>query len=583
MNIARLNRKNMRLFPWMIMALLTLSIPSLLMGGFTDEALFKAMDDELQRTIRKLKMENLDKPYYVEYAVTEFQNFELDGSFGTITRKIDDRNRYLLVDLRVGDYTFDNTNFIGDWSGILQRAAELTIENDYDALRQDIWLASDQAYKAALEKLARKRAYVQTKAITDLPDDLSREEPYTVMESRVDLKIDRAAWEKAVMELSGIFREYPSINDSNVTFKAIAINRYFLNSEGFKNRRGTSVILVGASASTQAADGQNIFNYETFYARDINDLPAREDIAKKIREFARITLDISHVEQLSDYSGPVLFTGQASGEFFRQLLAANVSSPQTPLLADERYAGMVQKGKLAGKLNLRILPSFIDVIDDPTLRNWNGVPLIGWYGVDDDGVPPQRVSLIESGKLVNLLMSRIPTKKLKQSNGHSRGSLHIPAEGRPANMIITAKEKTSLKDLKAKLLEYCREMGLEYGIVVTKLRDKNSYLESDSSTDLTPEQRKTELSFPVEAYKVYVEDGREELIRGAEFEGITVRALKDILEAGDDSFAYNILLGNNPELPASLVTPSVLVEELDLKKSEIKPSKPPILKSPLMN
>lgn len=545
-----------------------------------EDVIFRSLGDELSRTVQKLKMENLDKPYYVSYAVTEFQDFELDGCFGNISRRENSKNRYLSVDLRVGDYTFDNTNFIGDYFGLYQQPVELPLEDSYEALRQEIWLATDQAYKSALEKLAQKKAYVQTKTITDLPEDLSRENPFSEIDPKVDLTIDEKSWTDNLKELSAIFKRFPNINDSEVKFKAVTINRYFLNSEGFKNRQGNIILVLEASASTQAEDGQSIYDFETFYARDWKDFPKKEKIAEKIKELAQKTLDLSKAEQLTDYVGPVILTGQASGEFFRELLAANISSPRVPLFADERFSEMVQKSKLSGKLNRRILPSFFSVTDDPTIDYWEGKPLIGGYKVDAEGVLAQKVSLVKKGKLTDLFMGRIPTKKIAQSNGHARGSVYQPAAGRQSNLIITSDEETPFQDLKSKLLEYCKDMGLEYGIIITKLRDKNFHLQTDPNTDLSPAQMKAELCLPVEAYKISAKEGKETLIRGMEFEGTSVRALKDISEAGDGPYVYNFLLGHNFEIPASIVSPSILVEELELKKTEAKPSRLPILKNP---
>jgi predicted Zn-dependent protease len=517
-----------------------------------EDPVFGAMLDELERTKEKLKMENLDKPYYVEYTVTDFERFELDASFGTTNRKHEDRDRYLMVDLRVGDYSFDNTNFIGDWRGTRQNRNPLPIEDDYFALRQEIWLATDQAYKAALEQFAKKKAYVQTKTITDLPEDLSREDPIMLIEPRVELKVDKSYWENQVKELSAILKDYPRINDSEVKFKAVAVNRYFITNEQFVNRKGYIIFTLEVAVSTQAEDGQNIFNFETFYARSLQDLPARAVLAEKIRNLARTTLELGKAEQPSEYFGPVILTEQASGEFFRQLFAKNVSSPRTPLLADDRFSSMVQKAKLPRKLNRRILPAFMDVVDDPRVDHWNGSPLIGSYQVDDDGIPSQEVCLVENGKLLNYLMCRIPTEKIKKSNGHARGSLFAPANARASNMIFTIEEsaqedamgKMSFQDLKKKLIEYCKDIGIEYGIIITKLRDRNFYMDTDEDTELTPVQRKADLTFPIEAYKVYVEDGREELIRGMEFEEASVRALKDIIYSGGDHYVHNYLMGN---------------------------------------
>lgn len=547
----------------------------------SDDIVFKAMKDELARTVEKLKMEDLQRPYYVEYVITEFQNLELDAAFGEITRKEDSRSRYFSIDLRVGDYSFDSTNFIGDWYGTRTPIERTVVDDNYEALRQDIWMATDRAYKDALERYARKRAYIQTKAITDLPSDLSKETPLVKIGPRVDLNIDKDDWEKTISALSSIFKEFPSIDDSELQFKAVAMNRYFLNSEGFKNRRGTFVILLEASASAQASDGQNIYDYESFSARNINDFPKEEKMATALRDLARKIVGLMDAEQPEAYVGPAIFTESASGEFFRQLLSANISSPQQPLFADERFSEMVQKSKLVGKLNFRVLPPFITAVDDPTIQDFNGMPLIGWFDVDDDGVAARKVSLVEDGKLVSLLMSRIPTRKIAQSNGHARGAVYIPPEGRQGNIIIASNEIMPYEDLKARLLDICRDMDLEYGIIIKKVRDKYFFLQSDPDTDLTPAQRKAELCSPVEVYKVYASDAREEPVRGMEFEGMTVRTLKDIMAVADDTHVYNFMMGRNFEMPASIVSPSVLIEEIELKKTEKKPSKPPLLKSPL--
>lgn len=547
-----------------------------------EDVVLRAMRDELSRTTANLRMANLDSPYYVGFLVTEFQNFELDCAFGTVSRREDTRRRCLSVDLRVGDYALDNSNFITDWSGLRPRQTWIAMEDNYDALRRDMWLATDRAYKDALEKLARKRAYVETRAITDLPEDFSREKAVVDIGLRVDLDVDKAYWERCVCEFSAIFSEFPEITDSKITFQAVALNRHFLNSEGSENTKGTLVFILEAEASAQAQDGQCVYDFEGFYARDLKDFPSKEAMAVKIRELAQTTADLAGAEAITEYVGPVLFTGQASAEFFRQLLGANISSPREPLVADEELSWQVKESKLAGKVNLRILPPSIDIVDDPTLTAWEGKPLVGWFRVDDNGVPAQRTSLVENGKLVSLLMSRQPTKKITASNGHGRGAFSLPVEGRLANLIVTPKETGAAQDLREQLIAMCKDAGLEFGIIVRKVRDPNfSLYHTNPDTRLTGTQWQYDLFPPIEAYRVYVGDEREELIRGLDFEGASVRALKDIAATGIDLDVHNFTLARDYELPASIVSPSVLVEEMEMKKTKTKPSKAPVLASPL--
>ena len=332
--------------------------------------------------------------------------------------------------------------------------------------------------------------------------------------------------------------------------------------------------------STQAEDGETIFNFDSFFAKDLKDFPDIKTLENKIRQLAEKTMELREAEKLEEYAGPVIFTGQAAGAFFRQLFAANLAQPRSPLVGSDRFSYLARESKLARKIKRRILPDFMNIVDDPSLEEFDHTPLLGSFMVDDDGVSAERTVLVDKGKLLTPFMCRIPTKKIKQTNGHSRGGLSISAQGRPANLLVESKETTEYENLKKKLLEYCEDMDLENGIIVVKLRDKNFYLDTDPTTYITSAQREALLCEPIEAYKVYVKDGKEKLIRGLEFEGITVRYLKDIVQTSDDWYVYNFMLGNNYELPTSIVTPSILMEEMELKRMETKPQKPPILESP---
>ena len=548
-----------------------------------DDIVFKAMQDELDRTMNQLQMEDLERPYYVSYTVNDFHLMQVKASFGALTKSERLRKRYLKVDLRVGDYAFDNTNFLADYWSISPSYAAITLEDDYDAIRHKIWLATDNAYKKALETLSRKRAYVQNKTITDLPEDFSKEEPYTYTEPKASFDVDSAFWVETIKDLSGIFTEYPTLNDWRIQFGKIASNQYFINSEGSKNRQGESLITLEVLISTQAEDGQEIFDFKTYYFKDEKDLPDKDKLKAEIKELAQRTLDITQSEKLTEYVGPVIFTQQAAAELFRQLFAANISEPRTMLLGDERFSFMIRKPKLAGKVNRKIMPEILSIKDDPTISQWQEASLIGGYKVDDDGVMAQPVTLVDKGKLVDLLMSRTPTKKIKNSNGHARGTVQSAPKGRPTNLIVTSEQTMSYDELKEQLIQYCKDSDLQYGIIVKRLKDKNLEMERtfDYSYFMSGQSEEKELTPPLEVYKVWVEDGREESIRGVEFEAVTVKTLKDITETANDYYVHNFLLGHDDELPTTIVAPSILIEEMELKETEAEAIKPPYLKSPI--
>jgi len=84
---------------------------------------------------------------------------------------------------------------------------------------------------------------------------------------------------------------------------------------------------------------------------------------------------------------------------------------------------------------------------------------------------------------------------------------------------------------------------------------------------------------PVLLYRVSVADGKEELVRGATFGKMTLRALRDIDSMGDDARAYPVMQAGSQEL-SGVVTPSVLLKEIELAKPPKETEKPPVLKNP---
>src|SRR2546422_9354505 len=219
----------------------------------------------------------------------------------------------------------------------------------------------------------------------------------------------------------------------------------------------------------------------------------------------------------ADYSGPVLFTGQASAEMFARVLAPNLSGQRLPL-TDQQQA-QTNRSELVDRLNRPVLPRFLSVFDDPTAQRMGNQELMGYYQVDDQGVPARRVSLIEQGVLKSFLMSRRPGKNMPQSNGHGRSGVPGRETAQISNLFIQTNQGKSYEELKQELIAMCKTENLDYGIVIRALL-------TDS---------RTPIGVPFLTYKVYVADGREELVRGAFASGVPIRALRQIDAVGDQS------------------------------------------------
>jgi predicted Zn-dependent protease len=249
---------------------------------------------------------------------------------------------------------------------------------------------------------------------------------------------------------------------------------------------------------------------------------------------------------------------------FARVLAPNLAGQRPPL--SER-GGQQNATSLGDRMNRPVLPSYLSVFDDPAQQRFDGKALIGHYEVDDQGVPARRVSLIEDGLLTNLLMSRRPGKGRLESNGHGRSGYPGREAPQIGNLFIKSTDAKSYEDLKKELIEAAKKERLQYGVMIKALEAGGG--------------RGGGLGNPVLTYKVYVADGREELIRGVGIGGLSVQSLRHIQAAGRDEFIANRLTGNNNfPTPVSVVAPSVLLEELELERPSGTQQKPAILTHP---
>jgi TldD protein len=546
-----------------------------------EDTVLKALKDELARSVDQLQLNDMEKPYCIEYSVEETETFAVRAIFGAVVSSGRDKTRFLQVGVRVGSYDFDNSGFSSPRFRYSSSGFRpLVIEDDYAALRQDIWLATDAAYKQALEQLAGKQSLLKTKMETEEIPDFSREEPVTSINPRKSLDYNGSQWEKLVRNLSEIFKEFPAIYNSGVNFSLTNTNKYFVNSEGTVVRQPVTLYMLVAQASTRAQDGMPLKHFVPFLGTHRESLPKEEEMKKAIRKMAEELTALTSAPVLDQYFGPVLVTAEAATEIFAQTLAPQLSGDR-PLLVDQRGSAVVMPERnLSNRLNRRVLPSFFTVVDDPTQNSYEDHYLIGAYKVDDQGVPAQPVTLIEDGFLRTLLMSRRPRKEINKSNGHGRSVSLLSPSAHYSNLFVKTNEARSYAELKQELIELCKYEGLSYGLLIKKL--DNRFFSPRDFQDMfgmsqARAQRET-VSAPLLVHKVYVEDGREELVRGLTIEEMSVRMLRDIVAAGKDYSVNNLLARGN--LPSSVVAPSLLFEEIELSKPQSPLQKPALLKHP---
>ena len=563
-----------------------------------ENLLMKALRDEMGRTMERLQLEDMDRPYYVAYWVRESDGLSRTAILGGLLgRGSGSGSRYLSVELRVGDHDLDNTNFM-DFGRMRSRVVpegfplSLPLRDDYQELRRQIWLATDGAYKQAVHSLANKRASLQNKTRVEEIPDFSREEP---VEFRDDGELAplpaEARLEETVEELSALFKGMPQVFDSRVSAGVTRGKTYFVNSEGSSYMRNISSASIRALAATQAVDGTRLEDFVVARGRQWRDLPDQSELEARIRAMAERLVRLRGAGFVERYNGPVLFEGQAAAELVSQILAPRLLALRTPISDDPIFGrfGSASQNPFLEKLGSRVLPRFLSLIDDPTVGSHGESPLLGGYEVDEEGVRSRRTTVVQRGILQTLLATRTPVSGVSNSSGNRRN-----ARPSPSNLFLIPRNGLKQEEISQELLDLVEERGLDFGIVVRRIGSPDMRLSRERGFffRMPGEEERPKLKPLTEAYKVFP-DGREELIRKAVILGLSASSFREIAAASEALIPYHTTLRlpminpfssfgfMGPPPIVSLVVPSLLFEDLALRRPPGDIPRPPLLASPL--
>ena len=570
----------------------------------------RAMHDEMARSKARLELtipgtQQPVRPYYVEYRLLDLEVREIVAQFGALLTTTRARNRYMNVEARVGSYKLDSSNFIGDESfrGFIGSQGSVGIDRDYDSLRQDLWIATDQAFKQAVETYSRKEAYLSSLARQSNIDDFSKTSPIQQIESLVTPDWGNRNWEQEARQSSATLRLFPEVYESRVTYYLVYATEYLLTSEGTEIRANRTYAAVEAGMDTLANDGMPLSHFYASYAPKPADLPSVDAVRKGLNVSASELMALRAAPPAPDYTGPVLFEARAAAPLLAQVLgpAMNGSRPALAFqpVVEQMLSGLGGKSDWSGRIGSRVLPPAVSLVDDPSARNFHGAPLLGGYAVDDEGVRAQKVTVVDKGNLTELLMSRRPGPDSDSSNGHGRSAFLGDAKATMSNLFFNASETVSPGELKNKFLDECRSEQLEYCIIVREMDNPTiSLLHQEDFSGLLASfggGAGTGDRLPLLVYKVYPQDGREEIVRGARIIGLSTRALRSLAGIGNDNFVYNYMQSQNPGfagtalgafgsaqsgLPASVVAPSLLFEEVEIRGARGEPKRLPLLPAP---
>ena len=563
----------MKRFIAVIRALVCISllIPAATAQKTTPDPILQTLDEELKRAFDVLKQKGDPAPYFIGYSVSEMESVDIDASLGALRSSQTSLTRLLDIDVRVGDYQLDNTHQIrgqrGTTSGpSFSYPVLMPVDNDIDALKSVIWLETDQKYKAAVERFIQVKANRAIKVEEeDTSADLSRESKQTAVLAPANLDLDIPTWQKKVQDFSALFNKYPEIYEGSVGLSSSATNDYLANTEGTSVQHGIASIRLSIYARTKADDGMELYRFESFDAHSADHLPGDATIRQTIETMVRDLKALRAAPVIEPYTGPAILSGRASGVFFHEIFG-------------HRIEGHRQKSETEGqtftkKINQPVLPDFISVIDDPTMERIAGTDLNGHYAFDDDGVPAERVTVVDKGILKNFLMSRSPVSGFENSNGHGRKAPGFRTVGRQGNLIVQATNTVSDAKMRVMLIEEAKKQGKPFGLLF-----------KDISGGFTLTGRSSPQSFqvtPIMVYRIYVDGRPDELVRGVDLIGTPLTSFSQIVAAGDTPEVFNGFCGaESGYVPVAAVSPSILTAQIEVQKKAKSSDRPPILPPP---
>ena len=565
------------------------------------------MHDEMERNRARLQLPGVEKPFYLEYRLLDVDVRAITASFGNLVSSTTTRNRFMSVDARIGDYHLDSSNFISEdgFQGFLGSTGEVGIDHDYNSLRQDLWLATDQAYKEAATQMSLKQAFLRSLTKPPEIDDFSQERATVKIEPRELPDWTSRKWEEEARAASAALKSFPQLYGTRVNYYFVYTTYYLMNSEGTELRTSKRLAAVEAAFDTQADDGMPLHNYYAVYVAKPGDIPDPATISKGLTQAGSQLMQLRSAPLVPDYTGPVLFDASASGSVLAQVMAASLSGARPPLSMmgafDQIMDRMGGRSEWTGRVGTRVLPTSVSLIDDPTMADYQGHPLLGQYEIDDEGVKGQRIELVQNGVLKNLLMSRRPGPEFQSSNGHARSAMLSDTKPLASNLIFQSSDASNAADLRKKFLDACRQDGHEWCVEVKRMdnpalssisqQDFSDFLGSIAGGVASGER------MPLLYYRVYVADGREELVRGGHIEGLSLRSIRNMLAIGDDLAVYDYT--QNPAagfagtalgsfggiqggIPSSIVAPSLLLEEVEIRGFHGEPRRLPLVPAPTL-
>ena len=553
-----------------VLALLSLFVSgSVAYSQMSSDPTLAAMQAELAREQAGLQLPGMQKPYFIEYRLDDIAGYETVANFGALTREENSHQRIVRVTLRIGSYAADSSSARGD--GSLSLAPT---DDNPQALRYALWIATDEAYKNALRQLSAKQATLKRFEQQSSIHDFADAKPVTHVEPVRALELDRNEWKRRLVEASGLYQRDPAVSSfsssvqySTASLRAAALNRYLVNSEGSQIRNGYTAYAAMISVGGQAEDGMRL-------GRDNGTVATRAEELESAGAFRqRVIDDLKSYDALrkaplvaaEDYHGPILFSGDASSDVLNRLFVPNIEADRPDLGTAART-----QGAYSSSLHARVLPALLSATDDPLVATFEGKHLLGAYEVDDEGVAAVPTDVVVDGKLQNFLIGREPVRDFTASNGHGRAPVAQPAHSHSGVIVfkpvVTAAGGSSPQTGSVTQTKAFTDADMTTHLLALAKEQNRDVYSVETMAGEAP--RLLYLTHP---------DGSRQLVRGAVFDELDNRSLRSSIVAAGGTPYVNNTFG---VIPQTTIAPSLLFDDIGVKRANEEQQKLPYYPPP---
>jgi predicted Zn-dependent protease len=525
---------------------------------------------QARRAMKLMRVPGFPRPYFISYLVRDEERWSLKAKFGALKVQSHERTRNAFVDVRVGSYSNDQVRDGGlldnDKESESYGYVDLPFGNaGFDGVRHGLWRLTDARYREAVEALLDKKSRELTyRNPARHFVAFQKGKPFVDLGWTPFPEVDIEYWARYVERASAIIKGFPDVKDGQVEFEVDHVCRVFVSSEGVRQIGCQPIWAVECYLWLLSDRGDGIPWTIKHLVTDPAELPSAQEFHRQIRKTVDVLRRLARAPTLRSFSGPALLEPVPAGLLLHEAVGHRLEGSR--LLASGE--GQTYKDSVGQQ----ILPSFLSLREDPRLERYGGRSLIGHYPFDDEGVAAQETQLVVRGKLKRFLSTRTGISRRHRSSGHARSAYHQRPISRMGLTIIESENGLGDRALRQILLDEIRRQQVPYGIRIIEASSGETATEAYNFQAFLGEINLASKVFP---------DGREEWIRGVNFVGTPLNAIRGIVAAGKRHEVDNAYCGaESGYVPLTTISPAIVVSELELQSKADTPYSPYTLPIP---